>query len=73
MMVREYAVIFEKGDISWGACVPDLPGCFAVGDALEETERLIREAIPFHIRGMLADGDPVPEPRTRVASVAIAA
>jgi predicted RNase H-like HicB family nuclease len=53
--------------------VPDLPGCFAIGDTLEETERLIREAIPFHIKGLLADGDPVPEARTRVSSVAVAA
>ena len=36
----KYAVIFEKGDTSYGASVPDLPGCVAVGDSLEEVKRL---------------------------------
>ena len=49
-----------------GAFVPDLPGCFAVGKTYEEAEQLIGEAIPFHIRGLIKDGDPIPEPSARV-------
>lgn len=59
-----YAVIIEKGPTSYGATVPDLPGCLAVGETLPEVETLIREAIEFHIEGLRADGQPVPTPTT---------
>ena len=58
----EYVVIYEKGDSSYGAYVPDLPGCIAVGETLEETQTLIQEVIEFHIEGLQEDGDDVPQP-----------
>jgi predicted RNase H-like HicB family nuclease len=61
----KYAVLIEKGDSSYGASVPDLPGCIAVGKSLEEAQRLIREAIAFHLEGLRAEGLPIPEPTTR--------
>ena len=60
----KYAVIIEKGDTSYGASVPDLPGCIAVGETLEEVQRLIREAIAFHLEGLKLEGLPIPEPTT---------
>lgn len=57
-----YMVVIERGDTSWGAHVPDLPGCIAVGETREEALRLIREAIEFHIDGLKQDGLPVPTP-----------
>lgn len=59
-----YAVVIEKGDTSFGAYVPDLPGCVAVGETREETMTLIREAIEFHLEGMKAEGQEVPEPHS---------
>jgi len=41
---------------------PDLPGCAATGQTIEETEQQIREAIDLHLRGMREDGLPIPEP-----------
>ena len=58
----QYIVIYEKGEDSYGAYVPDLPGCIAVGDTLEEVQRLIVEAIDFHIEGLKKAGYPVPPP-----------
>ena len=55
-----YAVIIEKGKDSYGAYVPDLPGCVAVGDTVEEVKTLIQEAIEFHLEGMIEDGDEIP-------------
>ncbi len=58
-----YAVVFEKAsDGGYGAYIPDLPGCVALGETLEETRRLIREAVELHLEAMRADGDPIPEP-----------
>ena len=64
-----YAVVIERGPTSWGASVPDLPGCVAVAYTREEVERLIQEAIAFHIAGLREDGLSVPEPQTEVAMV----
>jgi predicted RNase H-like HicB family nuclease len=64
-----YAIVIEKGETSYGAYVPDLPGCVAVGETVEEVEQLIREAIQFHIEGLREDGLPVPEPTSRAEYV----
>jgi predicted RNase H-like HicB family nuclease len=58
----KYGVVIEKGETSYGAYVPDLPGCVAVAETLEEVEQLIREAVQFHIEGLQEEGLPVPEP-----------
>lgn len=59
----DYVVIIERGeDGSASAYVPDLPGVIAAGESVEEVVALMREAIPFHIEGLLLDGDPVPQP-----------
>jgi predicted RNase H-like HicB family nuclease len=63
-MSMKYAVVIEKSETGFGAYVPDLPGCVAVGETLAETERLIREAVEFHLEGLREDGIPVPEPST---------
>ena len=58
----QYLVVIERGPASYGAYVPDLPGCVAVGESLPEVETLIREAIEFHVEGLRGEGQPVPEP-----------
>jgi predicted RNase H-like HicB family nuclease len=62
MGLTRFMVVVERGEASWGAHVPDLPGCVAVGESREEVLRLIREAIEFHIDGLKQDGLPVPAP-----------
>jgi predicted RNase H-like HicB family nuclease len=57
-----YAIIIEKSGSGYGAYVPDLPGCVAVGETLKETEALIKEAIEFHIEGLKEDGAEIPDP-----------
>ncbi len=70
-MIVKYAVIIEKGERSYGAYVPDLPGCISVGDTLDEVRQMIREAMELHIEGMLRDGDEVPEPTSQSHEVEI--
>ena len=65
----KYAVVIERGPTSYGASVPDLPGCIAVGRTRSEVEHLIQEAIAAHLAGLRADGLPVPEPQTLVTTV----
>ena len=54
------------------AYVPDLPGCVAVGDTIDKTEHMIREAIAFHIEGMREDGLAIPEPTCVAREVDVA-
>ena len=67
-----YAIVIEKAEGNYGAYVPDLPGCVAIGDTIEETRREIREAIEFHIEGMSADGLAIPAPTSHVVYVEVA-
>ena len=66
-----YTVIYEKGPTSWGAYVPDLPGVISVGDSRDEVERLIQEAIEFHLEEMREEGLPAPEPLSSAEYVEI--
>ena len=60
----KYAVVYEKGESGFGAYVPDLPGCVAVGKTLERVQKLIREAIEFHLEGMREEGEEAPRATT---------
>jgi predicted RNase H-like HicB family nuclease len=69
--MKEYLVIYEQGeDGTWGAYSPDLWGVYAGADTREETERLMREALPAHIEAMREAGIEVPEPTHRVEFIA---
>lgn len=69
----KYLVIVEKGESSYGAYVPDLPGCVAVGETEQEVLSLIHDAIEFHLEGLREDGEIVPMPRSAVEYVEVAA
>jgi predicted RNase H-like HicB family nuclease len=62
--LMRYAVVIEQAQGNYSAYVPDLPGCVAVGDTLDEVEQEIRDAIHLHIEGLKEDGLPVPPPTT---------
>jgi predicted RNase H-like HicB family nuclease len=69
----KYAVVVEKGETSFGAYVPDLPGCIAAAETKEEVLRLIHEAIEFHVEGLREDGQTIPEPSSSIEYVEVAA
>lgn len=71
--MMRYMVVIERGETSWGAHVPDLPGCVAVGETRQEALRLIRKAIEFHIDGLRQDGLPVPTPNSQGEVVEVGA
>ena len=59
--MHKYLVVFERAGDNYSAYSPDLPGCIATGGTRDEVEKNIREAISFHIEGLLNDGLPLPE------------
>ena len=69
----KFAVVIEKGPTSWGAYVPDLPGCVAAAETRDEAFSLIREAIEFHIEGMREHGEEIPTPHSEADYVEVSA
>jgi predicted RNase H-like HicB family nuclease len=68
-----YLVVLEQGPTSYGAYVPDLPGCVAAADSRDEALRLIREAIELHIEDLKQSGQPVPPPSSTGELIAVRA
>ena len=62
-MKLSYVVVFERTPNNYSAYAPDVPGCVSVGDTWEEMQAMIKEALEFHIEGMVEDGEAIPEPR----------
>lgn len=58
--MQRFLVIIEPGDRNYSAYVPDLPGCIATGQTLEEVKKNMREAISMHLEGMIEDNEPIP-------------
>lgn len=58
----KYAIVIEQSATSFGAYVPDLPGCVAVGESEEEARQLIAEAIAFHLESLQENGTEIPPP-----------
>ena len=66
-----YLIVIERADDGgFGAWAPDLPGCVALGDSIEDAERQMREAIAFHLEGLRQQGEPIPA-STAVAAVMV--
>ena len=68
-----YVVIVEKGETSWGAHVPDLPGCIAAAESRDDVISLIKEAIEAHIEGLREAGETVPAPQSEATEIEITA
>jgi predicted RNase H-like HicB family nuclease len=66
-----YLVVIEKGENSFGAYIPDLPGCAVVGETREEALQLIREAVDLHVSAMREQGDALPEPASSTEYVQV--
>ncbi len=63
-MTMNYLIIVEQTNTGYSAYSPDLPGCVATGRTREEVEKNMREAIEFHIDGLLEEGYVIPQPHS---------
>ena len=66
-----YAIVIEKGPTSYGAYVPDLPDCIAVGKTAAEVKAVIAGAVVLHLDGLREDGLPIPEAETECEYVEV--
>jgi predicted RNase H-like HicB family nuclease len=62
-LADQFLIPLEGGPPSnYSAWSPDVPGCVATGDTVEDCTEEMRDAIAFHLEGLASDGDPLPEP-----------
>jgi predicted RNase H-like HicB family nuclease len=54
-------LIHKDPGSDYGVSFPDFPGVVTVGKDLDEARAMAEEALAFHIDGMVADGEAVPE------------
>jgi predicted RNase H-like HicB family nuclease len=64
-------VILEKSETGYGAFVPNLPSCIAVGESKNETLALVKAAVKFHIEGLVEDEDIIPRPNCEIERVSV--
>ncbi len=57
-------VLHTDDGTSYGVTVPDLPGCFSHGNSLDEAIESAKEAIDFHLEGLVEMGLEIPKPLT---------
>ena len=65
----KYTIIIEKAPNNYAAFSPDVLGCVSVGKTPDEMREMIREALEFHLEGMLLDGHPIPEPTAKIETL----
>jgi predicted RNase H-like HicB family nuclease len=61
-------LLMEKTSTGYSVYAPDVPGCVAAGPTPEETERLMVEALEFHLDGLRRSGSAAPAPATTQAT-----
>ncbi|MDP1832542.1 MAG: type II toxin-antitoxin system HicB family antitoxin [Geothrix sp.] len=61
--MRHYLAFIHKDSHSdYTVTFPDFQGCLTAGGSLDEAKDMAREALPFHIQGLLEDGEAIPDP-----------
>ena len=75
MTERQYLIVIEgSDDAGYSAYAPDLPGCVASAGTRDDVQREMRDAITFHLEGLQAAGETIPEPSGLTATyVSVAA
>jgi predicted RNase H-like HicB family nuclease len=69
--MHRFLIVIEKADGNYSAYSPDLPGCVASGNSVEEVKKNMQEAIEMHVRGLKEDNLPIPESHSLAEYVAV--
>ena len=67
----KFLVVIEKKGSGYSSYSPDLPGCIATGATREEVEKNMHDAIEMHVKGLLEDNLPVPDPNSFAEYISI--
>lgn len=71
MANRQYLVVIERTDAGYRAYSPDVPDCTATGDTPGEAEDRYRDSLEFLFARLVANGQPLPVPKSRATYVTV--
>lgn len=60
--MQKFIAIIEKADKNYSAYSPDVLGCVSTGNTIDETLQHFKEALEFHIDGLIEENMPLPSP-----------
>ena len=69
--MRQFLIVIEKANDNYSAYSPDIPGCIATGKTVEEAKKRMKEAIKFHIEGLIKENLPIPEPASQSEYISV--
>lgn len=69
--MHRFLIVIEKANGNYSAYSPDIPGCIATGGTRKQVEQNMYEAIEMHVRGLLEDRLPIPEPHSFAEYIAV--
>jgi antitoxin HicB len=61
-MALRYTIVLTPEEDGWGATIPDLPGCVAAGDTIQEALKMLDDAKQSWVSASLQRNLPIPEP-----------
>lgn len=70
--MTEFTIVIEDAESNFAAYAPDVPGCIAAADTVEEVTALLKEAIAQHIEILREMGEELPVPRSQAGVIQIA-
>jgi len=62
--MKSYVALIEVDENIYGVVFPDFPGLTTVGNSYEEAVQLAHEALAFHTKALISDGEKLPRPRS---------
>jgi predicted RNase H-like HicB family nuclease len=60
-MHQYIGLIHKEAESDYGVSFPDFPGVATAGKSLDDARAMAEEALAFHIEGLVADGEAIPE------------
>ena len=67
--MTEYAIIIEDVGSNFAAYAPDVPGCVATGQTIDEVTSRMETALEMHFELMREHGEPIPAATSRASNV----
>jgi predicted RNase H-like HicB family nuclease len=69
--MKRYLVVVEWSGGNYSAYSPDVPGCVAAADTVEEVLDLMQEGLQYHLEELARQGEEIPEGSTTATYLSV--
>ena len=67
----KYLVVYERAAANWSAYVPDLPGCVATAETLDDVRLSMSGAVGEYVERLRRSGEALPKPAAQVGTIEV--